>query len=110
MSNSTHRENLLGSLLLISGLVIGTASTLLYLENRPKKAGLILEHAKHILGNENEIEGSWIDYDPIEYDLFESRPLVYIGGISKREAGTIKQYQFVADIYTGEILDCFVVK
>lgn len=110
MSDNTHRDGLAGTLLLISGLVIGAATTLLYLENRPKKPALVLEQAKAAIGSPEDIEGGWIDYDPIEYTLFDSRPLVYVGGVSKREGDKLVQYQFVCDIYTGELLDSFVIR
>ena len=54
--------------------------------------------------------GSWIDYDPIEYNLFESKPLVYIGGVTVREAEKYTQYQFAVDIYTGSIIDSYPIQ
>lgn len=80
------------------------------MENRPKKAGLVLEDVRQQYAKSGSIENSWIDYDPIEYDLFESNPLVYIGGVTVAVDGKIQQYQFAADIYTGDIIDSFEIK
>ena len=102
-------NGLLGGLLLATGVLIGSAATLLIKENRPKKAGLVLETAKNRLGQNGNVVGSWIDYDSIEYDLFEDKPLVYIGGVTVENAEGRLQYQFASDIYTGELIDYYLI-
>ncbi|TLQ41825.1 hypothetical protein FEZ33_04495 [Ruoffia tabacinasalis] len=102
-------NGLLGGLLLATGVLIGAAATLLIKENRPKKAGLVLETAKNRLGQNGNVVGSWIDYDSIEYDLFEDKPLVYIGGVTVENAEGRLQYQFASDIYTGELIDYYLI-
>ncbi|HBY89402.1 MAG: hypothetical protein ACTHWP_05765 [Ruoffia tabacinasalis] len=102
-------NGLLGGLLLATGVLIGAATTLLIKENRPKKAGLVLETAKNRLGQNGNVVGSWIDYDSIEYDLFEDKPLVYIGGVTVENAEGRLQYQFASDIYTGELIDYYLI-
>lgn len=102
-------NGLLGGLLLATGVLIGAATTLLIKENRPKKAGLVLETAKTRLGQNGNVVGSWIDYDSIEYDLFEDKPLVYIGGVTVENAEGRLQYQFASDIYTGELIDYYLI-
>lgn len=102
-------NGLLGGLLLATGVLIGAAATLLIKENRPKKAGLVLETAKTRLGQKGNVVGSWIDYDSIEYDLFEDKPLVYIGGVTVENAEGRLQYQFASDIYTGELIDYYLI-
>lgn len=100
-------EGLLGGILLFTGALIGSAITMLIKENRPINAGFALKNIKDELQYLGEIQGSWIDYDPIEYELFETVPLVYLGGLSVMENGQLKQYQFAADIYTGELVDYY---
>ncbi|MGO1677919.1 MAG: hypothetical protein ACTHYF_02545 [Ruoffia tabacinasalis] len=102
-------NGLLGGLLLATGVLIGAAATLLIKENRPKKAGLVLETAKNRLGQNGNVVGSWIDYDSVEYDLFEDKPLVYIGGVTVENAEGRLQYQFASDIYTGELIDYYLI-
>ncbi|MCW6664098.1 PepSY domain-containing protein [Aerococcaceae bacterium NML191219] len=102
------REGLLGSLLLVTGAAIGAASVLLYKENRPKRPGVVLEEAKKQFSQQGTVEGSWIDYNVMEYPHIESKPLVYVGGISRIEDGKLVQYQFICDAYSGEILDIYV--
>lgn len=108
MANN-KREGLFGSLLLVTGAVIGAASVLLYKESRPKRPGVVLEEAKQHFSKEGSIEGSWIHYDTVEYPHIDSKPLVYIGGISRIEDSTLVQYQFICDAYSGEILDIYVI-
>ena len=98
-------SSLLSGLLLISGLVVGAASAFFYKENKAKHAGVVLEAIKEEFAREGEVVGSWIDYDAAEYHGYDSRPLVYYGGISRIEADQVMHYSFVADIYTGEIID-----
>lgn len=100
-----NKNTLLAALILISGTIIGAASALFIKENRPQHAGKVLEKVKEQLSHRGKIEGSWIDYDVIEYHGFDSRPLVYIGGLTIQEAEKLMIYQFAADVYTGEIID-----
>lgn len=107
---SKQKNTLAGFLLLATGLVVGAASALLIKEFSPKRPQDVLEEVKKIFAEQGKLTGSWIDYDPIEYDVYESQPLVYLGGISRQEAEGIVTYNFVADAYTGEILDIFEYK
>ncbi len=104
---SQKNDNALAGLVLISGIVIGVAGALLYSENRPMNASKVLKNIKHEFNELGTIKGSWIDYDAIEYHTFESKPLVYIGGISIEVDGDLTNYQFAADVYTGELIDYF---
>lgn len=107
---SRKTEGVLGGLLLITGAVIGAATALLIKENRPKEPSLVLEKVKSQLNHLGEIQGSWIDYDPIEYELFESLPLVYVGGLTIAESDQVNHYQFTADVYTGDVIDYYIME
>src|SRR5699024_9054022 len=107
-NNNNNNQNynydnngLLGGLLLATGVLIGAAATLLIKENRPKKAGLVLETAKTRLGQKGNVVGSWIDYDSIEYDLFVDKPLVFIGGVTVQNADDHFQFIFSILLVTG---------
>ncbi|WP_028124882.1 hypothetical protein [Eremococcus coleocola] len=108
MSNQT-RDNILGGVLLATGLIVGAAAALFVKQNQPLNAGLVLKEIKADFAKEGTIEGSWIDYDAIEYPVYTSKPLVYMGGITRNEADRKAYYQFAADIYTGEVLDVYEV-
>ncbi|MBF6625982.1 hypothetical protein [Tuanshanicoccus lijuaniae] len=100
-------NTLAGLVLLATGLVVGAAGALFYKEIKLKNPGLVLETVKQQFKVQGTITGSWIDYDAVEYEVFDSKPLVYIGGISRQEGSEIVTYQFACDAYTGEILDIF---
>ncbi|MBK0347758.1 PepSY domain-containing protein [Aerococcaceae bacterium zg-ZJ1578] len=106
MSQNKH-NTLAGLVLLATGLVVGAAGALFYKEIKLKNPALILEDVKQQFKEQGTITGSWIDYDAVEYEIFESKPLVYFGGISRKEDDKIVTYQFACDAYTGEILDIF---
>lgn len=104
---SQKNNSLLGTLVLLSGIVIGAAGALFYKENKAMEPNTVLDQIKKQFALQGEVTGSWIDYDPIEYTAFQSLPLVYTGGISRKEDGKIVSYHFVADIYTGEVLNIY---
>lgn len=109
-NNSSYNNGLLGGLLLATGILIGAATTLLIKENRPQKAGIVLDKAKQQFANKGPVVGSWIDYDSIEYDLFDNKPLVYLGGVTIDTNEGQVNYQFASDIYTGELIDYFIIQ
>lgn len=108
MSNN-RQNNWVGGLLLATGAIIGVASALLIQELRPLKASKVLLQARTYYSNQGEVIGSWIDYDPIPYEVFDSQPLCYVGGITLKTAEGTTQYQIIADAYTGDIIDQFVI-
>ena len=68
----------------------------------PEKA---LASAKKLFKQNGPISGSWIYMKPQSYQKEGFTFTVYKGGISKRENGQLRQYQFVADAKTGSIID-----
>lgn len=109
-NNNNNENKLVGGLLLATGLILGAAAVMFINENRPMKASTVLDETKKYYETVGEVTGSWIDYDPIEYTLFESKPLVYIGGVTVRVGDTETNYQFAADCYTGNIIDSYPIK
>lgn len=101
-------NHLLNTLLVATGIIIGAASVAFYKENRALNAGKVLNQVRTMFSAQGPIEGSWIDYEAVEYERFDSQPLVYIGGISRIEDNRLVQYQFACDIFTGDILDTYV--
>lgn len=105
---NNRSNNLLNTLLVATGIIIGAAGVAFYKENRALNAGKVLKQVRTIFSAQGPIEGSWIDYEAVEYENFDSQPLVYIGGVSRIEGDRLVRYQFACDIYTGDILDTFV--
>lgn len=100
-----QKNTLASALLVVSGLILGGASVLFFKEHNTKNAGKVLAEIRERFASQGNIEGSWIDYSPVTYDSFESKPLVYRGGISRLEGEKVVQYQIACDIYTGELVD-----
>lgn len=105
--NSKKESSFAGLLLLATGTLLGIAGSMLWRELRLKQPEEVLTFVKKQFETQGTVTGSWIDYDPVEYDVYESRPLVYYGGISRQEDTGITTYQFICDAYTGDLIDIF---
>lgn len=105
----TKQNNIVGGLMLVTGAIIGAATALFIHENRTQPAGKVLEAIRENFPVSGKIVGSWIDYDPMEYHGFDTRPLVYIGGLSIETDQGLENYQFAADVYTGDLVDYFKI-
>lgn len=71
------------------------------------KSQKVLQSVKGSFKADGPIEGSWIEMTAVEYDHNGEQTKVYYGGITRTEEGVINQYEFIADAYTGEILETF---
>ncbi len=49
----------------------------------------------------------WNDESTMEKYAYKTK--VYYGGISRFEKGQITQYEFIADAYTGSVMDIYKV-
>lgn len=54
---------------------------------------------------EGRVEGSWIDSKPTPFQRYAMQTMAYRGGIQRREDNELVTYNFIADAYTGSILD-----
>ncbi|EDP68022.1 hypothetical protein CAT7_02182 [Carnobacterium sp. AT7] len=101
--------------LLASGLLFGAGLTCGYFLHKiltTKKAihgDTILKHVKTLFLKEGPIEGSWIELQKVPLQKFALKTDVYYGGISRLEEDQLIQYEFIADAYTGSILDLYRV-
>ncbi len=103
-----NKESILAGVLFGSGLVIGSTLTALFLNRNKKVNGdHILDNVKKMFLAEGPIEGSWIELHPVPLTRFSSETDVYYGGISRKENGELIQYEFIADAYTGTVLDLY---
>lgn len=104
----SNRERILAGILLTSGIVIGASLVALCAGRRKKVNGdKILDNVKKMFLADGLIEGSWIELHPVPLTRFSSETDVYYGGISRKENDELVQYEFIADAYTGTILDIY---
>lgn len=87
------------------GLVSGVASALWYNKKKTLSADQVLDNVKQAFLKEGPIEGSWISFEKQPLIKFAIRSKSYHGGISRIEDNEMVVYEFVADAYTGTVLD-----
>ena len=89
------------------GAIGGAALAYFYKKNKTLSADDILEKVKTDFLQEGPIEGSWIHFKKEPLQKFAIHSKTYTGGISRIEDGELAQYEFIADAYTGTILDIY---
>ncbi len=89
------------------GAIGGAALAYFYKKNKTLSADDILERVKADFLQEGPIEGSWIHFKKEPFQKFAVQSKTYTGGISRIEDGELAQYEFLADAYTGTILDIY---
>lgn len=72
-------------------------------------ADSILEEIKSQFREEGPIDGSWIELTKVPWKKFAYATDVYYGGISRLEENILVQYEFIADAYTGSLIDLYRV-
>lgn len=79
------------------------------LSQRAKDPDEILEQVKDTFKEEGAIEGSWIEMTKVPWKKYAYDTDVYYGGISRYEDDELVQYEFIADAYTGSLMDIYRV-
>ncbi|MDZ7834268.1 MAG: hypothetical protein U5K84_01925 [Alkalibacterium sp.] len=97
------------SFFLVLSFLIGLFSYKKYSENKALKADDILNDIKKNLLNEGAIDGSWIELTKVPWEKFAHKTDVYYGGVSRYEDSALVQYEFIADAYTGSVIDLYRV-
>ncbi|MDH6364247.1 putative small secreted protein [Enterococcus sp. PF1-24] len=87
------------------GLVGGAASALWYRKHKTLSADNVLKNIKEAFLAEGPVEGSWISFEKQPLRKFAIRSKSYSGGITRIEDGELITYEFLADAYTGTVLD-----
>lgn len=109
MNNFNKRDALIigGLTILFAGFTTGWFARKLFIENHTVDADDILTHVKEQFLQEGPIEGSWIELTstPVQKEAIHTD--VYYGGVSRYEESELVQYEFIADAYTGSILDIY---
>lgn len=100
------------SLILLSFILsffIGALSFFLIDRHRAVNPDSILDQVKSSFRKEGPIEGSWIEMTKVPWSKHALETEVYYGGLSRVEEGKIKHYEFLADAYTGSLLDIYEI-
>lgn len=105
MNNSKSIANPLtiSMILGMSGLIGWIAGKLA--GNRQQSANAILKLVINDFKREGTVVGSWIDQQAKPFQRFAVHTEAYRGGIQRLEDGQTVNYRFIADAYTGSILD-----
>lgn len=72
---------------------------------RCQSSSAILRLVLNDFRKEGSVDGSWIDSKPSPFQRYAVHTLAYRGGIQRQEDGKPVNYSFVADAYTGSVLD-----
>lgn len=80
-----------------------------FFSNRPLNADQILSHVKEEFSRFYTIEGSWIEVTPVPWQQSAVETDVYYGGITTLEDDEFVQYEFIADAYTGTVIDIYSI-
>ena len=67
----------------------------------------VLANVKSAFKKEGRIDGSWLQTIPESYQKYAVKTKVYRGGITRRQNGEQQQFEFIADAYTGTVLDIY---
>lgn len=93
----------------IISFILGFVTFFIVENNTPVNADKILNNVKDQFREDGPIEGSWIEMTKVPWKKYSYDTDVFYGGISRTENGQIAQYEFVADAYTGALMDIYEV-
>lgn len=109
----THKNKLATTLSICGGVLFGAGVVSGYVlnsymrKNKPLNGDTILKRVKKAFLEEGPIEGSWIELTKVPMQKFALKTKVYYGGISRMEENQLVQYEFIADAYSGAVLDIY---
>lgn len=69
----------------------------------------VLQKVKNEFKKEGPIEGAWIEMTKVPWKKFAYETDVYYGGVSRKEEEKLVQYEFIADAYTGSLIDIYKI-
>ncbi len=76
-------------------------------ENTVVSGEKVLKKVKDAFKKEGPIDGSWINLEEEDYAKYALKTKVYRGGITCQRNGERQQYEFIADAYTGTVIDVY---
>lgn len=93
----------------VLAFLVGFFTFFLVDRKTPVHADKILNKVKDQFRDDGPIEGSWIEMTKVPWKKYSYETNVYYGGVSRIEEDEIVQYEFVADAYTGTLMDIYKV-
>lgn len=94
---------------LLFSFIAGAFTFFLVDKKTPINADKILENVKKQFKEDGPIEGSWIEMTKVPWSKHSYHTKVYYGGLSRYEDGQVTQYEFIADAYTGSVMDIYKI-
>lgn len=94
---------------LIISFFLGALSFFLIDRNKAVNPDRILNQVKIDFRKDGPIEGSWIEMIKVPWSKHSYRTEVYYGGLSRFDEGILTHYEFIADAYTGSLLDIYKI-
>lgn len=94
---------------LVISFMVGVLAFFIVDKKVPINADRILDNVKKQFREDGPIEGSWIEMTKVPWKKYAYDTKVYYGGISRFEDGRIVQYEFIADAYTGSVMDVYKI-
>ncbi|KRN94636.1 PepSY domain-containing protein [Pediococcus stilesii] len=91
----------------IGTFVLGSLITNQIKGHRKVRPQAALARVRKSFEEDGPIEGAWIESKAAPLNRFGLRASVYYGGITKYEENELIQYEFIADAYTGTIIDIY---
>lgn len=107
--NRTELETLFGIIGFLISLFLGILLHSQISKRRTLNADDILEKVKEQFRTEGPLDGSWIELTKVPWKKFAYETDVYYGGISRFEESDLVQYEFIADAYSGSLIDLYRV-
>ncbi|GIN57671.1 hypothetical protein J8TS2_19900 [Lederbergia ruris] len=93
----------------LTGLIGGYCLRKIMEEQVPLSGEKVLADIKHAFKKEGSIDGSWMQMKPEDYQKHAIKTKVYRGGIMRTRDGEREQFEFIADAYTGSVLDVYPI-
>ncbi|MBF7128218.1 PepSY domain-containing protein [Pediococcus pentosaceus] len=105
---SSKSSAILGlTLTAIGTFALGSLVTYQIKEHRKVRPQSALARVRRSFEDDGPIEGAWIESKSSPLNRYGLKASVYYGGITKYENNELIQYEFIADAYTGTIIDIY---
>ncbi|MBS4208634.1 hypothetical protein [Bacillus sp. FJAT-50079] len=92
-----------------AGLIGGYCLSKKLNEMIPISAESVLTNVKNAFRKDGRIDGSWMQMTPEDYQHYAIKTKVYRGGITRNKDGIREQFEFIADVYTGTVIDIYPI-
>lgn len=92
-----------------AGIIAGYCLSTKVNERMPVSGEKVLDNVKQAFKKQGRIDGSWLQMKPEDYQKYAVKTKVYRGGITTNNSGSRKQFEFIADAYTGTVIDVYQI-